>query len=156
MCTGCSRLHPSSHMESLPQSLCGKETSTTYRISCFLNHLQTNFLVKVDNCHIFHSRTSPPHTQRVKLRQPDLFLRSCFNASSSTTRLLTCPRHPSEAEAAPHPWPRPARGRPCHRLATGRAAPPEDRHLGDGRDRSGPPLLTTDYMLATESQQEMH
>lgn len=48
-----------------------KQAPDTFRFSIltqqleivFLNHLQTNSLVKVDNCHIFHSRTSLAHTK---------------------------------------------------------------------------------------------
>lgn len=95
-------------------------------------------------------------TSLVASTEPFLYmLKSRFTTSSSTTRKLTCPRHPSEAEAAPHPWPLLARGRPCRRSATWRAAPPEDRHLEDDSDRTRPRLLVTDDRNAGESEQEM-
>lgn len=77
-------------------------------------------------------------------------------AAAAKTRQLTCPHHPSEAEAAPHPWPRLARGRPCHRCATGRAVQPEDRHLEDDGDRTRPQLLTIGDRNAGEFEREMH
>lgn len=74
---------------------------------------------------------------------------------SNTARQLTCPRHPSEAEAAPHPWLRPARDRLCHRSATWRVVPPGDRHLEDDSDNSSRRLLLTiDDGTAGESEQE--
>lgn len=95
-------------------------------------------------------------TSLVASTEPFLYmLKSRFTTSSRTTRRLTCPRHPSEAEAAPHPWPLLARGRPCRRSATWRAAPPEDRRLEDDSDRTRIRLLMTDDRNAGESEQEM-